>query len=895
MKKTKKISKILGLSLVGLAAFSFASCGGSSDPVSSETSQNGSNASQSSSKTYNANNENRALVMATQEVDQVFSPFFASSTSDSSVVSMTQISMLTNDKNGNPKTRKQGASVVTDDYQIVYDSTNDTSTYYFVLNNNIKFSNGSALTMKDVLFNLYVYLDPVYNGSSTMYSTDIVGLKQYRYQTDDETEQEEYEETYNRKAASRISVLNDAFQEIYENLGDMEELTEASLREKLETYAQKNDDSYIVGDFDKACSLFKEEVESDWTSANSASVEDYKDQFLDKDGNIVTFTHSNGVSSTTPFETTQEIFLYNEGFITWSKKDKSFSCSASNSLEEIRNLTEQECKDIVYNAYMPEKFGSIISQWQTATELKEYIANELKAEDIAKNGMKYNNISGIKFANKTSSVTVNGTTYEAPQYNSDGSVKSGNEVLSITINGEDPKAIWNFSFTVAPMYYYSNSEQIALFDYESHFGVKYNDQDFRDTVLKASSKLKVPMGAGAYKASSSDGKEAAVGTFYDGTTIYFERNEYFQDGETGEYANIKKLYFRVVPTENVLNSLYSGSIDYCEPSAKPETVTELTNKKSEGIETISNQTQGYGYVGINASKVKSIYVRQAIMHSIPVDDIVSYYGNTASRINRAMSKSSWAYPKGCTAYYPYVGDKIPDDLTVVSPNYVAYITKIGKTSGETMTDEEQQGFIKYLISDLAGIKTDASGKYSGLDYTFTIAGASEDHPAYNAFIKARNFLNNCGLSITVKKDSQALTKLTTGSLEVWAAAWSSSLDPDMYQVYHKDSSATAILNWGYNAIYNDTNTYATEAKLINSLSAKIMSARKTTVQSTRAAIYKECLDIVMQLAIELPTYQREDLSAFNGNVLDKNSLVTGDDLSALTGVTSKLWRANEIA
>ena len=67
----------------------------------------------------NKNNETRPFVMASQEVDQVFSPFYSSSTSDASVVGMTQISMLSNDKDGNPQTHKQGASVVVEDYEIV--------------------------------------------------------------------------------------------------------------------------------------------------------------------------------------------------------------------------------------------------------------------------------------------------------------------------------------------------------------------------------------------------------------------------------------------------------------------------------------------------------------------------------------------------------------------------------------------------------------------------------------------------------------------------------------------------------------------------------------------------------------------------------------------------------
>ena len=47
-------------------------------------------------------NETSTLIFSTQEVDGVFNPFFSTSGTDSNVVGRTQISMLSNDKNGKP-------------------------------------------------------------------------------------------------------------------------------------------------------------------------------------------------------------------------------------------------------------------------------------------------------------------------------------------------------------------------------------------------------------------------------------------------------------------------------------------------------------------------------------------------------------------------------------------------------------------------------------------------------------------------------------------------------------------------------------------------------------------------------------------------------------------------
>ena len=72
-----------------------------------------------SGKTYD--NENDPLIFSTQEVDKVFNPFFSTSAMDSNVVGMTQISMLTNDKDGNPEYGDDKPVVVKDMEILTYD------------------------------------------------------------------------------------------------------------------------------------------------------------------------------------------------------------------------------------------------------------------------------------------------------------------------------------------------------------------------------------------------------------------------------------------------------------------------------------------------------------------------------------------------------------------------------------------------------------------------------------------------------------------------------------------------------------------------------------------------------------------------------------------------------
>ena len=153
-----------------------------------------------------------ALVIMTENLDGLFNPFYSTSASDGTIVSMTQIGMLTSKYD---EAKKQAVVAYGDDQPVVVkdllvsrDEKSDTTSYLFVLKNGIKFSDGKPLTMNDVLFNLYVYLDPVYTGSSTLYSTKILGLQEYRTQhSGDDSADDIISQQASNRANDRINQL----------------------------------------------------------------------------------------------------------------------------------------------------------------------------------------------------------------------------------------------------------------------------------------------------------------------------------------------------------------------------------------------------------------------------------------------------------------------------------------------------------------------------------------------------------------------------------------------------------------------------------------------------------------------------------------------------------------
>ncbi|MGN0817741.1 MAG: hypothetical protein ACI4L9_02115, partial [Candidatus Coproplasma sp.] len=552
--------------------------------------------------------------------------------------------------------------------------------------------------------------------------------------------------------------------------------------------------------------------------------------------------------------------------------------AANNCDEEYAKLQLQKeyCIQEVYNANTDKsKIKEILTAWATASNaLEEFTGQERTSY--------YQNISDDKKVK-----TVKGiTTKQVTSFN-DKNLGEAYDVLKIVINGVDPKAIFNFGFTVAPMHYYSgtynNVDYVAQANGVDSFGVDVGKKDFFDKVLKNADKNGLPVGAGCYKASTeTGGDESDRKSFFKNNVVYFKRNDYFETVGSGiNNAKIKYVNYKVLADDKIMEALESQKIDFGMPNATTSNVNKVTTLSSYlAKETYS--TGGYGYVGVNPKFVPEIYVRQAIMKAMDTNATVTNYYTSAlaTTIYRPMSITSWAYPKDESGkpVGEYESVKYSTDLDEIK----ALVEKAGYTLGSDG--------IYVKTKNVRGISNASMG--TKLKLTFTIAGESTDHPAYQMFRDAREKLNSIGFDITVQTDIQALKKMNTGNLAVWAAAWSSAVDPDPYQIYHKDSKATSVNNWNYPNILRDSSTWSYEMNIIDQLSAKIDEGRETLNQSERIAIYAECMDLIMDLAVELPTYNRSDLCVYNKNVIDGATLVKNPNHNI--GLFDKLWEIDYV-
>ncbi|MBQ2716013.1 MAG: hypothetical protein IJF21_04365 [Clostridia bacterium] len=817
-----------------------------------------------------------ALVIMTEDLDGLFNPFFSTTGADATIVSMTQIGMLgSNYENGDVKVSYgKDHAVAVLDYAINYDSATDKTTYTFVLKNDIVYSDGHPMTMEDVLFNLYVYLDPVYTGSSTMYSTDIVGLQDYRTQTigSGSTDVDDtITSAAQDRAQNRLNELINLFRSVGKTQtagsysADYAKMVDAINNQSLSSgyinaisnNAAEVTNATLLADYEEALRLFKEELGTDYISAKEAYLEE-------------------------PYKSTGEFdevtsFMYAEGYVTVEyAKDPETNKDIKSKIEKVTRLYNADVVkdmnsaiDYVYNSKIEQELDIILSYWATANKLRTTYAAKAK-EVILRANMKDGeltvpNIAGIVSLGHTTDVATvtasNGTYTVAHEHDADGKPVNAEEydVLQITINGTDPKAIWNFAFSVAPQHYYAEGYTVDVAN--NKFGVDYASFDYMKDVIQSSRNVKLPMGAGAYKVSDINNSDTpAEGDFYKNNVAYFKANNSFMMGQ----PKIEKVRYQVVSASNAISALESGSVHFVTPQFTQANIDLINGLASKGIEKTYTDQLGYGYIGVNAGKVPNIYVRKAIMSAMNTSLALSYYSTgMAETIYWPMSTVSWAYPKDAS------GNNSRDNLH----DYPAISFD---------REEAKKAILEYM--QLAGV----SAGDSALSIKFTIAGSNlTDHPTYQTFQSAADLLNECGWNIEVVPDTQALTKLSTGSLAVWAAAWGTTVDPDMYQVYHKNSTATSTLAWGYREILASPASYPEETQILNKLSDVIDDAREIDDQAERSALYREAMGYVLDLAVELPVYQRKVLYAYNAKVINSSSLPA--EINPYTSPLDKLW------
>ena len=442
--------------------------------------------------------------------------------------------------------------------------------------------------------------------------------------------------------------------------------------------------------------------------------------------------------------------------------------------------------------------------------------------------------------------------------NISGIKKTGDYSMTVTLDKVDATAIYQLGVTIAPLHYYGDT---SLYDYDNNqFGFPKGD------LSSVRAKTTSPLGAGPYKYIK-----------YEDGVVYFEANDsYFLGAPKTKYLNFQQC----MSDDDKLNGVITGTIDIADPSFSNDTV-EAIEKANGGVldgDKITTNTVdnlGYGYLGMSAACVNvggepgseaSKDLRKAFATVFSVYRnvaIESYYGERASVINYPISNTSWAAPQPTDDGYKVAfsvdvngNDIYTSDMTAEQRYDAALQAALGyfEAAGYTVTDGK-------LTAAPAGAK---------LEYEVQIpADGSGDHPSFMMISEASKALATIGMNLIVTdlSDSSGLWDgIDARQVDMWCAAWGATVDPDMYQIYYSDIAdhngdpGVGKNPYGGPAQGGSNKMYCiADAELDN----MILTARESLDQSYRKTMYKACLDTVVDWAVEVPVYQRQNAIIFS--------------------------------
>ena len=693
-----------------------------------------------------ASEKNDTLVVGYDYFSSKFSPFFATTAYDQDVAAMTQLGLLGTDREGNVVEKGiEGETRAYNGKDYLYTGIADldvtqnddgTVVYDFTMRDDIVFSDGEKMTADDVIFNMYVYSDPTYDGSSTFYTLPIKGLEEYR---------------------SGMDTLFNLIWAAGKDNADFSLWDEAT-------------QTAFWADIEQAGAAFVQEIVDYCVAAGYNTADEAPGVVIATWG----FEAPEDATTTDIFYIMAEAY---EGDLT-SMNDTE---SAGSSLFDLMND---------YNAYS---------------------VGVATGESAA-------NIAGIE--------------------------KTGDYSVRITMESFDAVAIYQVGITVAPLHYYGDK---SLYDYDNNkFGFVKGDMSLiKDKTTK-------PMGAGAYKFES-----------YENGIVTFSANEKYFKGA----PKIATIQFKETPSSDKITGVAQGTFDVTDPTMSTEALTNIKSYNSDGtiygdtIYTSLVDNLGYGYIGISASNVnvggvkdsdesKALRKAFATLFGCYRDTVInSYYGEMATVIQYPISNTSWAAPKPADEGYRLAYSKDADGNDIYTAD---------------MNDEQKaEAALKAAVSFLkaAGYTyDDATGMFTaapdGARMTYEViipADGVGDHPAFGVLTAAKEALASVGITLEINdpSDSNVLwDKLDADTADMWAAAWGATVDPDMYQVYHSDN-----YNQG-----TKSNHYAIQSAELDEL---IVAARVSADQSYRKATYKQCLEIILDWAVEVPTYQRQNAIIFS--------------------------------
>ncbi len=247
---------------------------------------------------------------------------------------------------------------------------------------------------------------------------------------------------------------------------------------------------------------------------------------------------------------------------------------------------------------------------------------------------------------------------------------------------------------------------------------------------------------------------------------------------------------------------------------------------------------------------KALATVLAVYRDVAVD---SYYGAFANVIHYPISDTSWAAPRVTDEGYRTAfsidreGNPIFTENMAAEDRYAAAL-------------QASLGYFEAAGYTVENGRVTAAPEGAAMGYEVLIgAGGTGDHPTFRALSLASDALKSIGFTLTVtdlSNFSELTNAVNAGTAELFSMAWGATPDPDLYQVYHSEGSS-------------NEKTYFIKDDQLDEL---ILLARQSSDQTYRKSLYRECLDIIADWAVEVPMYQRQNAVVFSPKRVDLSTL-----------------------
>lgn len=326
------------------------------------------------------------------------------------------------------------------------------------------------------------------------------------------------------------------------------------------------------------------------------------------------------------------------------------------------------------------------------------------------------------------------------------------------------------------------------------------------------SKMLEPLGSGGYKFVA----------FEPGQYLQFEANEDYFLGT----PKIKNVILKFVTPDTQMAELETGSVDVLD--AVTNTVENLETMERMGFVRLNSfLNNGYSFLGLNLRdpRLADKNVRQALTYGLDRKSFVdSFFQGHGVVCNVPISPVSWAYTDGLAQKlneYEYNPDKA-----------IELLEEAGWKLGEDGIREKDGMKLDFVLSI-----------YPDAEWVGQLAAVAKD--------------NWSKLGINVEIESMDFNSLMDKvyeeqDIQIWGQAWSLSIDPDAYGIFHSSQAVAPGNNAG--GFINERNDELLEL------------GRKTVDQEERKKIYEEWGLLINEELPYIFIYQRENWNMVNERI-----------------------------